>query len=430
MTYLQNTLGGNFLKDFESKIGEKNLLGNDSISKRTFLFNISILLSTLQFHWMILAFLFIVTLEAIVINFFLKDLKTSYYVAFITNLVSTLVAIPILVSSEGLYYNVNGNSTFYSSWLIPIIIGYRFLNPTLSSIKVHFVVFLFYYTIAFFLTIIIEYNVIKMLISRNKDLKAKYQKIKVSSFFVWTILVNIVSYLVVFFSFLLLGMGMALVSTSLNPLTLLESFFIHSFNDYPGINLLYFSSVVVILPFYALFLLVDFFFFPVSFDYLYHVSFILYCCLFSILFVYIYKRGNRFIAERPETFFSEIAQLVKHPINYFLFVFFASYFFGMIITTLKWDIQIDPLFFLLVIVFISIFLEFIHKYQKKGLLTLELTFKFDRKSLFPLGMMIAATLYLFFYQDEFDYLINSSIIAVVLTILRLFLRESTEDISE
>jgi hypothetical protein len=430
MTYLQNTLGGNLLKDFKSKIGEKTLLQKNSISENTFLPNVIALYSALQLHWMILAFLFIVTLEALIIRLFLKDLKTSYYIAFISNLTSTIFAVPILLSPAGGHVN---NSDL-SSWLVPIIYGYKLFNPTVASIQVNFDAFFLFYIIAFVLTILIEYSITKWLILRNKEFREKYHHKKTNEFLKWTIIANSISYLVILFSLLLIGIGLTFVSTALNPFELLQSFFINSFGSTSQLGglmeaVLYLFALLLFIPYYTIG-----FFLPNAINlyvqiHFYKLAIVFYLCFSAILLVLVYRHGNQSIDEKTEMPFSEIAQLVKHPINYFLFVFFASCIFGAVVSSYKMNDQIRSLLILLISIFISISFELIRKYQKRRLLTLELAFKIDRKSLVPLWVIII-TISSFYGYNYYYTVVVAIIVAIVLTSLRFFLRESTEDISD
>lgn len=215
----------------------------------------SISFAFLQPVWLILIFSGVVLLEACIYFLITKNKKISLQIAFIANIITTLVPIPMLLipifhrtaimEFEG-HLSVGG-SDYYSLWLIPIILGFTLVKPLPSSPPYSYTVIpsdyfwtLISFVVACVISIIIEYYYYK-----SKNLDSTEVNNSRLSIFQQTTLANICSYTVILFGLITIGLFVGL-SQEVDPLVGVSWLF-YTLSDY---NItIYLISIPTILVF-------------------------------------------------------------------------------------------------------------------------------------------------------------------------------------
>ncbi|MFX1286020.1 MAG: hypothetical protein ACFFB5_20420 [Promethearchaeota archaeon] len=136
------------------------LTASDARNTSYFL-DVVITYSFLQFHWFLLAFVCIILIEAVVYYIFWRGLITSFKVSIVTNICSSLVAVPFLLLSD------------FSSWLELITTAELFITEEEITrlFDVISIIFIFFVTTCL-VSIFIELNIGNLLKpSQENDLK-------------------------------------------------------------------------------------------------------------------------------------------------------------------------------------------------------------------------------------------------------------------
>ncbi|MHA1972586.1 MAG: hypothetical protein ACTSW1_06325 [Candidatus Hodarchaeales archaeon] len=253
-------------KDFRKIVQDqqcKEVLGLLTLS------NIALFYSFFRIEWFVLSFFIIVGLEALIINYSIKDGDQATRISLAGNILSTIVAIPLLtfpilditkyIPIEG-GWSTHGPDT-YSLWLVPITYGFSLVKniPTSPPIEYDllwsdFPTTILVFTLAMFFSFLIElgYAVIDSKYIKKAKVETSWHKP--------VFLANIVSYSVIICSLIALGIFLGLFLNISDPIGFLsEKLFVNSnynFSELFGYFLSYMIVILLILGFVGVVLLI------------------------------------------------------------------------------------------------------------------------------------------------------------------------------
>jgi hypothetical protein len=174
----------------------------------TIFFDIILSLSVLQLPWLILVSILVIALEAIILNRFWGNAKFSFEISLLANLGSALIAVPLLLITEG-----EG-----SLW-----VGLVSATATIAEYRIDQIL-IFLWGVLFFALVFVVACILSLIpeILIAKTLRAPEERLVRN-----IILANIASYACIMGTLIGLGLWIGM-SPSLDTWEILEDFFVHA----------------------------------------------------------------------------------------------------------------------------------------------------------------------------------------------------------